>query len=110
MNERDQAEAIIRAWDAYETSHGRPAVIDFDCHPRDEETEPAPDRLTVYRQLTQQHAHASGPVAARLDADLAYLEALLGARPPFVDYIARTQGCGAAGWPEDYVAHRGNLA
>ena len=104
MNLRDEAEAAIRAWDAYEVEHGDPPVIDFDCDPG--EPVAAADRLTVLRRLTELRPAAAGRVAARIDADLAYLGALLGERRPLDEYIRATQGCGAGGWPEEYVAER----
>jgi hypothetical protein len=49
-------------------------------------------------------------VLQRLDADLAYLAALMGQTFSLRDYLARTQGCGAAGWPPSYVEERGEAA
>ncbi|MCO6010548.1 hypothetical protein NE236_36880 [Actinoallomurus purpureus] len=110
MSPRDAIEATLRAWNAYEIERGDSPIIDFDCFPAGPEAEPASDRLTVYRQLAQLRTSAEGPLASRLDADLAYLGALLGERPPLSDYIRATQGCGSAGWPDDYVAERAELA
>jgi hypothetical protein len=106
MSLRDEIETVLRAWDAYETARGGSPVIDFDCHPKDAVPAPAPDRLTVYRRLTELRAEATGPLATRVDADLAYLGALLGEHRPLSDYVRATQGCGIAGWPEDYMAER----
>ncbi|GLZ12391.1 hypothetical protein Acsp04_26260 [Actinomadura sp. NBRC 104425] len=103
---RDDIETVLRAWNALEVNRGASPIIDFDCHPGGPEPEPAPDRLTVYRRLADLHQHATGLLAARLDADLAYLGALLGERPPLNDYVRATQGCDAAGWPDDYIAER----
>jgi hypothetical protein len=110
MSLRDEIEAVLRAWNGYEIEHGGSPIIDFDCFPGGSDVEPASDRLTVYRQLAELRAAAHGPLAGRLDADLAYLGALLGERPPLSDYIRATQGCGSAGWPDDYVAERAEVA
>jgi hypothetical protein len=104
---RDEAEAVLRAWDAYELSRGADPVVDFDCAPTDAEIVPASDRLTVYRSLQALRARASGALAVRLDADLAYLGAVLGEHRPLADYVRATQGCEAAGWPEEYVTDQG---
>lgn len=110
MSLRDDVETVLRAWDAYEVARGNAPIIDFDCRPDLPKPEPAPDRLTVYRQLADLRPAAKGPVAVRLDADLAYLGALLGERPPLEDYVRATQRCGAAGWPDEYVAERARQA
>lgn len=109
MGVRDEVETVLRAWNAHEIARGHAPVIDFDCHPTSDPVEPT-DRLTTYRRLHELRADATGPVAARLDADLAYLGALLGERPDFTDYISSTQGCSAAGWSDDYIAARGETA
>jgi hypothetical protein len=49
-------------------------------------------------------------LARRLIADVAYLGALMGERLPLSSYVLSTQGCPAVGWPEDYVAARGDEA
>lgn len=110
---RDAIEDTVRAWHRMEVARGGIGVIEFDCHPEDpaHAVPPATDRLAVYERL---HA-LRGPVAdtgelwltERLDADLAYLSACLGERPDFGPYVRATQGCGTAGWPADYVEHRG---
>ncbi|WP_433330706.1 hypothetical protein [Spirillospora sp. CA-294931] len=114
MELRDEIETVLRAWHAYEVGRGSPEIIDFDCHPTDAEIEPAGDRLAVHRRLTEllKRAEKDGnaDLISRLTADLAYLGAILGERPPLADYISATQGCGAAGWPEAYVARRGEEA
>ncbi|MFD2079114.1 hypothetical protein SAMN05421678_102383 [Actinopolymorpha cephalotaxi] len=114
MKLRDELESVLRAWNAYEVNRGTPAVIDFDCHPTTETIEPATSRLQVYEQLRalrKRTDEAETPhVSARLTADLAYLGSLLGERPPFAEYIRATQGCGAAGWSDEYVRERGELA
>lgn len=110
MGLRDDIEAVLRAWNAYEIGRGQSPVIDYDCHPVPDEPEPADNRLTVYRQLTELRREATGWLASRLDADLAYIGALLGERRPLADYIKATQGCDAAGWPEEYVTAVGEVA
>lgn len=110
MSLRDEIERVIRAWNAYEIRRGGAAIIDFDCYPTGPEPEPAADRLTVYRRLVELRGDADGVLASRLDADLAYLGALLGERPALDDYVRATQGCDAAGWSNEYVAERGDLA
>jgi hypothetical protein len=111
---RDDIEQAIRSWSAYETLSGAPATVDFDCFPVAEPVEPADSRLAVYRRLAElrQHAEHSGKtrLIRRLDADIAYLGALLGERHPLSNYVLRTQGCPAAGWPADYVTWRGDAA
>jgi hypothetical protein len=104
MSARDDSERVLREWDAFETARGGTPIIDFDCRPGGPAPAAAPDRLTVYRRLAGLRAAAAGPVATRLDADLAYLGALLGERPPLDDYVRRTQGCGTAGWSDEHMA------
>lgn len=110
MDLRDDIEAALRAWDAYEVDRGLNPVIDYDCHPTAEPPEPAGNRLGVYRQLTEYRKAATGLLATRLDADLAYLGALLGERLPLAGYVKATQGCGVGGWPEDDIAACGDRA
>nr|WP_202897148.1 hypothetical protein [Actinopolymorpha pittospori] len=98
----------------YEVNRGSAAVIDFDCHPTTDSIQPAGSRLEVYRRLQELRGRADDyrtpHVAARLNADLAYLGSLLGERPPFAAYVRATQGCGAAGWSDEYVRERGEIA
>ncbi|NDU71726.1 hypothetical protein GWI34_03655 [Actinomadura sp. DSM 109109] len=114
MKLRDEIEAVLRSWDAYEAERGSAAVIDFDCAPTAVPVEPAAGRLAVYRRLDDLRARAveagADRLTARLTADLAYLGALLGEYRPLGDYVRATQGCGAAGWPDGYVAYRGERA
>ncbi|MEV0408923.1 hypothetical protein [Actinoallomurus sp. NPDC050550] len=110
MSLRDEIEAVLRAWNAHEIERGGSPIIDFDCFPGGPQVEAAPDRLTVYRRLAELRPDADGPPASRLDADLAFLGALLGERPSLDDYIRATQGCGSAGWPDDYIAERAEMA
>ncbi|QXJ23472.1 hypothetical protein AGRA3207_004627 [Actinomadura graeca] len=108
---RDEAETVLRAWHAYEVRRGGSPVIDFDCHPVDADVEPAGDRLEVYQRLTELRDRADEDcLAGRLDADIAYLGALLGERRPLAEYVQVTQGCGAAGWSPEYVRARGEQA
>lgn len=110
MGLRDEIETVILAWNAYEIGRDLNPVVDYDCHPIPDQTEPAGNRLAVYRQLTDLRKDATGPLATRLDADLAYLGALLGERLPLADYVQATQGCGVVGWPEDYITACGETA
>lgn len=110
MSLRDEIETVLRAWNAYEIDQGGSPIIDFDCFPGGPEPEPVADRLTVYRRLAALRSAADAPLTSRLDADLAYLGAVLGERPPLSNYIRATQGCGAAGWPNEYIAERAGLA
>ena len=107
LNVRDEVETAIRSWDAHEVGRGRDPIIDYDCVPADTTIAPADSRLTVYRRLTELRGSvAEGPVAERIDADLAYLRALMGEREPLAAYVRATQGCAPAGWPEEYVTER----
>jgi hypothetical protein len=111
VSTRDAAETTIRGWNQHELSRGAPAAIDFDFHPAGGEP-PAPlDRLTAFHRLTELAQDAREPaVVQRINADLAYLRALMGERPALDDYIRATQGCPAAGWPAEYVTAKGELA
>lgn len=114
MTLRDETETIIRAWNAYEIKRGLPPVIDYDCHPESTEIEPASSRLAVYREICslEHRAEESGDaeLISRLAADRAYLAALLGERVPLSAYVQATQGCAAAGWPEEYIRERAEIA
>jgi len=114
MTIRDQVEHVLRAWDKYEKSRGAAPVIDYDCHPEGGDVPQAPDRVSVLHELAalQKDAASSGEdgTAARIGGHLAYLAALMGERRPLTEYVLATQGCRAAGWPEDYVAARGETA
>jgi hypothetical protein len=111
---RNEAEKVIRAWDAYEIERGASPVIDYDCHPEDKQITPATSRLGVYRELAllQLKAEESGNsgLVQRLKADLTYLGALLGEHLPLADYVRATQGCAAAGWPKEYVSECAEVA
>lgn len=108
---RDETEALLRGWHAYEASRGAPEIIDFDCAPSSGGEEPVDDRLTLRRRLLELREQAASRwTASRLDADIAYAGALLGERPPLREYIRATQGCEALGWSDEYVAHRRDLA
>ncbi|MGI5205403.1 hypothetical protein ACQEU6_27955 [Spirillospora sp. CA-108201] len=114
MDLRDEIETTLRGWHAYEVERGAVGVIDFDCAPTAAPVEPATSRLAVYRRLADLRARTveagAERLTARLTADLAYLGAVLGEHPPLSDYVQATQGCVAAGWRDDYVAYRGDLA
>jgi hypothetical protein len=107
MDLRDEIEQTLRSWNAYEEIRGGQPVIDFDCHPLNDEVAPATSRIFVRDRLAQlfERADAAGErrVAGRARASLAYLDALLGAQIPFTRYVQLTQGCAAVGWSADYV-------
>jgi hypothetical protein len=108
---RDQAEALLRGWDAYERARGGEPVIDFDCHPNGaDQIRPVSSRREVLDQVEQllarAYQHDEQSVSERLTADRAYLLALLGSRTPLVPYLAATQGTAAAGWSSDYLDSR----
>jgi len=114
MRLRDDIERTLRAWDAHETARKAAPVIDFDCAPTPGTVTAAPSRLDVYSTLTELSARAEDEgdqvCAEQLRAHLAYLGAVLGERPPLDDYLTATQGCPAAGWPDEYVTAVGERA
>lgn len=112
MSQRDDIEAVLRSWDRYEVGRDAPPVIDYDCHPADVDIQPAENRLAVYERLGElnRDLDPAGVLAGRVRAHLAYLRALMGERLQLDDYIRATQGCPAAGWPEEYVTERGDVA
>lgn len=113
MNLRDDIERVLRAWNAYEVGRGAPPVVDFDCYPPEEPVPAAAGRLAVRQELEQFLARSSaedGRFSGRLEASIAYLDALLGSRPPLSSYVEVTQGCPATGWPADYVSAVGDIA
>ncbi len=114
MSLRDDTEAVLRSWDAHETDRGFKAVIDYDCCPPPAPAKAAASRLDVYRSLRLLWDAASGAgdslLAHEIEAHLAYLRELMGQRTPLGDYVRATQGCLAAGWPDEYVTARGDLA
>jgi hypothetical protein len=114
MSLRDEVEVLLRAWDGYELGRRAPAIIDYDCHPLASRVVPADGRLNVLRRLGELRRNAipAGEVglATTLGAHLAYLRALLGERSTLDDYVRATQGCHAAGWPDEYVTARGEMA
>jgi hypothetical protein len=111
---RDTVEQVVRTWGAHEAARGGRQVIDFDCAPPAEPVPAARSRLEVYHQLKALSAQAKADddqaVQRTLQAHLAYLGSVLGDRPELNDYMLRTQGCPAAGWPEDYVVAVGDRA
>ncbi|MDL4773993.1 MULTISPECIES: hypothetical protein [Thermomonosporaceae] len=111
MQLRDEIETALRAWHAYEIGRGGPAVIDFDCRPGDGAPEAARSRVEIYRRLIGLRESAGTQcLVERLDADIAYLGALLGERVPLAGYVRATQGCGSAGWPDEYIVACGERA
>jgi len=107
MSLRDEVEALLRSWDAYERARDAPAIIDFDCHPTDARVKPSQNRLDVLRRFTDLRAHADQELRTRIDSHIAYLRALMGERLPLDEYTRMTQGCAAAGWPREHVAQVG---
>ncbi len=107
MTLRNDIEAALRAWDAYERQRGCPAVIDYDCAPTDVEIPPVADRIDAHTRFTdlEHRAHAENQphLADRIGAHLAYLRALLGEHQSLDAYVQATQGCTAAGWTDDYL-------
>ncbi|GAB6899839.1 hypothetical protein [Kineosporia succinea] len=114
MRLRDQVESLVRSWGAYEEARGGRAVIDFDCAPTHEPVVPAASRIDVHDQLTalNQQAKVDGDSNVELTtrAHLAYLSTVLGERYDLDTYMRATQGCGAAGWSEEYVSDLGEQA
>ncbi|MBI1758273.1 MAG: hypothetical protein HYR62_03475 [Actinobacteria bacterium] len=114
MRLRDAIEDVIRSWDAHERARGGRDVIDYDCAPTDQAVTPAASRLDVYQRLTELHDQARAEdddnLADLIAAHRAYLSAVLGQRPPLDDYLTQTQGCPAAGWPEEHVVMVGERA
>jgi hypothetical protein len=107
---RDELEAILRGWNAYEIARGANPVIDFDLRPDLTEALPIESRLAAYHRCLDLLARAKDAGATHVEdrarSDATYLAALLGARLPLGDYIARTQGCDAIGWRPEYIAFR----
>jgi hypothetical protein len=114
MNLRDEIENRIREWDAHEIARGAAPIVDYDCSPPTTQAQPAESRLTVYRQLSRllELAGDRGDyrLAWEIRAHQAYLRELLGQHTPLDEYVRATQGCPAAGWPDEYVAERGEIA
>jgi hypothetical protein len=113
VNLRDDIERVLRAWNAYEVGRGTPPVVDFDCYPPEEAVPAAPSRLSVRDELEHLLARSQadgGQFSDRLEASIAYLDALLGVRAPLTSYIETTQGCRATGWRAEYVTAVGDLA
>lgn len=104
---RSELARVVRSWDAYEQARGARAVVDYDVAPQSDPIEPARDRLEVHERLAALQGDADDPV---LGAHQAYLAALLGERWPLDRYLRATQGCPAAGWPEEYVTAVGERA
>jgi hypothetical protein len=111
---RDELEAVIRGWNAYEINRGAVPVVDFDFRPDITDAVPIVSRLDAYTRCKQilQAAEAAGEdrVVGRARSDVAYLGALLGERQEIGDYIEATLGCKATGWTDAYIRQRGELA
>jgi hypothetical protein len=111
---RDEIENTLVAWDRYERARGAAQIIDYDCRPVRNGEQAASSRLDVFERLNELHATCSarGPirVVERVESDLTYLRAMMGERIPISEYVRRTQGCNAAGWPTLYILERGELA
>lgn len=107
MSVREQLEAVLRGWDVLEASRGVRGVIDYNCIPQVQDAVAVEHRLDVARALASCKAEADQygqhELASYADAHLAYVRCLLGERPSLSEYVQRTQGCPASGWPEDYV-------
>jgi hypothetical protein len=104
---RDELETALREWHQMEIDRGGRAIIDYDCHPCNLEVTPAAGRLAVHRRLIDLRAQAREAddrhIVYHVEAHLAYLHALLGRREPLEEYVRATQGCGVAGWSDEYV-------
>jgi hypothetical protein len=110
---RNRVEDVLRGWRAYEAR--RPSaveVIDFDCRSGAGSSVTIKSRFHAYRLLRELRGTSTSEICVlqRLDADLAYLAALMGQFFTLDEYLARTQGCRAAGWPASYVEERGDVA
>jgi hypothetical protein len=107
---RDELEAVLRGWDAYEKRRGALPIIDFDFRPDLTEQIPVHSRLEALSRCTDILARAEAAenrhVARRAQADTTYLRALLGERLPLGDYLRRTQGSDAFDWPQSYLSAR----
>ena len=61
---RDELEAILRGWNAYEVARGANPVIDFDLRPDLSETVPIESRLEAYHRCLDLLGRASDPAAS----------------------------------------------
>jgi hypothetical protein len=111
---RDELEAVLRGWDAYETGRGALPIVDFDYRPDLSGCVPIHSRFEALSCcagiLARAQATQNRHVARRAEADVTYLRALLGERLPLADYLRRTQGSEGAGWDESYLASRRDQA
>lgn len=103
---RDDAETLIRQWHRYEIERGGNGVIDYDCDPGHSQPAAATSRYDVLTRLHALHDRndeLDPDISDSLNAHMYYLRALLGERIPLDNYVAGTQGCGAAGWPSEHL-------
>jgi hypothetical protein len=111
---RDELEAVLRGWDAYERSRDALPIVDFDFRPDPAEQIPVHSRLEALSRCGDILARAEGAgnrhIARRAQADVTYLRALLGERLPLGDYLRLTQGSDAFVWPEPYLSARRDQA
>jgi hypothetical protein len=112
---RDELEAVIRGWDAYERGRGAVPVIDFDFRPDITDTIEITSRIDAYNRVRAllDRARVQGDderVIGRAEADVAYLANLLGERWPLREYIKATQGVDPVGWSDEYIEERGEIA
>ena len=112
MSLRDDTEAVLRSWDAHETGRGAAPVIDYDCCPPPAPAAPAASSSTSTGRSARCKTRRPRrvPACPEITAHLAYLRELMGQRTPLDDYVRATQGCPAAGWPDEHVSERGELA
>jgi hypothetical protein len=114
VSTRDQLEAVLRGWNAYELGRGAAPVIDYDLRPDVTDAEPVRSRFGAYQRCVELAEAADergeAAVAARAWAEVAHLGALLGERPALSDYLRATQGSEPAGWTDDYLLHRRDIA
>lgn len=111
MTPRDRLEEIMRSWNAYEISQDKTPIIDYDLLPGKYEPSPSDGRIEVLGQLTELRGpiqeYGDTELLARMDAESAYLRALLGERLPVDSYVQLTQGCPAVGWTTSYIDEQG---
>lgn len=114
MHVREELERILLGWNQIEIRRGAQPIVDYDCAPDGRSLAPVQDRLDAIHQLhlcgTRAEREGELGIAAHAYAHASYARALLGERQPLAEYVKATQGCDAAGWPEDYVDAIGQKA